>query len=486
MNYFTTAGITSLSKIDKGSCIHVTGVCGVAMAQIAIALSSLGYNVSGSDIEFYEPMSSVLAASSVKIIQGYAQENIKESLALCIIGNSIRKDNPELIEIERLKIPYTCFPAALYEVVIKDKTSIVISGTHGKTTTTALTAWSLQESMESPSYFIGGAVTGLDKGLSIGSGQISVVEGDEYDSSFFAKVPKFSFYKPDVLVITSVEYDHADIYPDINSINQEFLKLTASMSETGHILISDKGENLSSLTKKIKEQSKAKVLLYGEKSLSDVRILKRESAGKFQKVTFSYNKKEHLLSIPLFGEYNAYNGVASYVAQLLSGVKNIKGFETFPGVKRRQDVLFEDQETILIEDFAHHPTAVRETLKGIKERYPGRKIITAFEPRSNTSRRKIFQNEYEDALLLSDVTFIKEVSVRHNDTLDNLLSISEINNFLKKQGKISQTFSSKDDFLSSLSMVNVSNSVIVLMSNGSFDGIPGACKDFLRSRKNAL
>jgi len=190
MDYFSTHGISLLSKIQHGSHIHVVGVCGVAMAQLAIELTTLGYEVSGSDVEFYEPMSSLLKNSKVSTIRGYDENNILPSFALCVIGNSIRKDNPELVTIEKHKIPYTCFPAALFETVIKNKKSIVVSGTHGKTTTTALTAWSLLSSGNDPSYFIGGAVSGLSKGLHIGKGAISVVEGDEYDSSFFCKGSK--------------------------------------------------------------------------------------------------------------------------------------------------------------------------------------------------------------------------------------------------------------------------------------------------------
>jgi len=297
---------------------------------------------------------------------------------------------------------------------------------------------------------------------------------------FFAKVPKFTFYKPDILIITSVEFDHADIYSDIEAINKEFLSLTQSMKSDGYILVSDKCENLKLLTKKIKDSSNAKVLVYGESNECDITILKRETINNFQSIQFSYKQKQFVIQTQLFGEYNAYNCVASYMAQILLGVSEIKGFETFSGVKRRQDIRFQNDTTVLVEDFAHHPTAVKETLKGIKERFPEKKIITVFEPRSNTSRRKIFQKDYEEALLLSDVIFIKEVLIRHNDTQDNLLSISDIKDFLVKSGKVAEIFLDKEDFFKKLKDINLNDSVIVLMSNGSFDGIPQACEEYLR------
>lgn len=470
MSYFSVEGITPLSKIPKNGRIHCIGVSGIAMAQLAVALSESGYIVSGSDTDFWEPSGSLLRNSKVKISTGYEAPHISSDIDLVVIGNAIRRDNSEVAEVENKKIPYTCFPKILHEVVIQDKTSIVISGTHGKTTTSALTAWCLKEAEIRPGFFIGGSVKGLTSSLVKGEGSISVVEGDEYDSAFFAKIPKFDFYSPTVLLITSVEFDHADIYPSIEAINKEFTDLVASIPQSGAIVASDQGENLKNLISEWKTRLKAKVLVYGTSDHSDIKITSRYVGEEGQEIHFHAFGKSHTLKTKLFGAYNAYNAVGSWACQVLAGVEQPVGFDSFPGVRRRQEIKFKNDNSVLIEDFAHHPTAVYETLKGIKEQFPNRKIVACFEPRSNTSRRKIFQSDYANAFMLADVIFLKEVTARHNDTKENLFSCSELSVQLKSAGKRSEVFTKPEEFV--LATKSISDSkVVVVMSNGSFDGL---------------
>ncbi len=446
MTDFSVIGSTSLDALKKGSKVHFLGVAGIAMAQLAVYLSTEGFEVSGSDTDFWEPAGSLLKKSNIKLFKGY--EELPEN-DLVVIGNAIRKDNPLLSKVVR----YTSFPQALYETVIKGRKSIVVSGTHGKTTTTALTAWCLKNL--DPSYFIGGSVIGLPSSLHVGKGNLSVVEGDEYDSAFFAKVPKFDFYKPDILLVTSVEYDHADIYPNIEGINKEFTDLV--LSTTDAVVVAMSGDNLKNLSRVW--SSKARLITYGEEG--DI-VFKRNQ----DLITFNYQGEKIEIRSNLLGEHNAYNAVGSWLVQRLAGVNNPSGFDTFGGVKRRQEVKLESEKIVIIEDFAHHPTAVRETLKGLKERYSDRKLIVCFEPRSNTSRRKIFENDYKTALLVADSVIVKRVTPRHNDNVNDLFDVDTL---VKSIG--GAALSETDEIIAKVSENLSGRDLVVVMSNGSFDGL---------------
>lgn len=470
MSYFSIEGMTQLSSVPKGSHIHLIGVSGIAMAQLAVALQQSGYVVSGSDIDFWEPSGSLLRNSKVTIQSGYEASHITDSINLVVIGNAIRADNPEVREVENKKLSYTCFPKILHEVVIANKTSIVISGTHGKSTTSALTAWCLSSAELRPGFFIGGSVQGLTSSLVKGEGNISVVEGDEYDSAFFAKIPKFDFYSPEILLVTSVEFDHADIYSSIDAINTEFTDLINSMPRSGAVIVSDQGANLKALVESWKKSSKSKLLVYGTSDNADIKITERYVSEEGQEIHFLAFGKSHTIQTKLFGAYNAYNAVGSWTCQTLAGVEQPVGFDTFPGVKRRQEIRLKNESTVIIEDFAHHPTAVLETLKGIKEQFPNRELIACFEPRSNTSRRKIFQNDYANSFMIADVVYLKEVTARHNDSKENLFSSAELSEQLIKAGKKSSCFSKPEEFVSAVKGITKPK-VVVVMSNGSFDGL---------------
>ena len=229
--------------------MHVIGVAGVAMAQLAVSLSERNFTVSGSDKDFYEPMGSFLRGSKVKLNQGYATSNIPEKVDLVVIGNAVSYENPEVQELERLGSPYTLFPKVLYELVLDHTRPIVVSGTHGKTTTSALGAFVLHQMGLNPGYFVGGACPDLPGSLAVGTGQFSVVEGDEYDSAFFAKLPKFHFYKPSILIVTSLEFDHADIYENVEAIEKEFDKLVGAMDRATIVVCTD-SERLSRCAKR--------------------------------------------------------------------------------------------------------------------------------------------------------------------------------------------------------------------------------------------
>ena len=472
--YFQVSSVTSLRSVPSGGKIHIIGVSGVAMAQLACALAKKGYAVSGSDTDFWEPMGSLLRSSTVALCGGYREENIPEGVDLVVIGNAIRYGNPEVDAVERSGIPYSLFPRILAETAIEGRHSIVVSGTHGKTTTTALCAFVLQCGSAGPSWFFGGAAPQFSESLSVGSGPFSVVEGDEYDSAFFAKVPKFSFYMPDTLVVTSIEFDHADIYPDVDSIKSEFSRLVLGMPPHGRVILCDENPSMRDLAAEWKRQWHGSVFTYGT-STSDFALSRdrQEESRQICTVT-SPEGSRYTFSTVLPGLHNAQNVTAVFAACRLAGLDSVsilEGIARFEGVRRRQELLPVPGNVILIEDFAHHPTAVLRTLEGIRERFPGRRLWGVFEPRSNTSRRRLFQSEYVNALSVADCIVLSSVVPRHNDAGIELLDVQEMCVSLKRIGRSAVHLPDYDSVRDHVVTNAQAGDVIVMMSNGSFGGI---------------
>lgn len=471
---FTIDQTAGLSGLKQGDSIHVIGICGVAMAQIGVVLHELGYRVSGSDKEFYEPMSGLLRRFPIPLSQGFDPANIPQDAALVVIGNAVSYGNPEVLEVERRKLPYTIFPKLLAETVIRNNHSIVVSGTHGKTTTSAIAATVLRSAGKDPGYFIGGVAKGLPGSLNVGHGSYSVVEGDEYDSAFFAKIPKFSFYKPTTLIITSIEFDHADIYQDLDAIISVFDQLVRSVPKSGTVICCGDCPTVARLAARWKSGVEAAVITYGEGADTDVRITKRGWSDRFQEITISEGGRDITLSAPVLGLHNARNVVAVYLATRRAGLTHEEasaGLKTFEGVRRRQDIRAERGGITLIEDFAHHPTAVLETLRAIKERFPDNRLIAVFEPRSNTSRRKVFQEAYVRAFESADEVILCEVAARHNDAGLDLMNVTELGRDIEKAGVPSAVYPDADGIYRAIAESMQSGDVIVVMSNGSFGGL---------------
>lgn len=472
---FSLEKITSLKDLPKDASIHIIGVCGVAMAQIAILLSEQGYKVSGSDKEFYDPMKSLLSRSKIVCHLGYDAKNLSADLDLVVIGNSVTRDNVEVKAAEQLSLAYSLFPQMLYEVVIAGKHSIVVSGTHGKSTTSAMIAWTLEQLALQPGYFVGGRVRQLSESLHAGDGKFSVVEGDEYDSAFFAKLPKFHFYKPDTLIITSLEFDHADIYSNLDAIRVEFEKLVSNMPPSGTVVLCNDDENLRTFATQWKD-SYPTLVTYGESADSNVVVSFRnaETSGLIATATRK-NGSQFDLSLSLTGRYNQKNAIAAVLALEAAGLPLNKAlFNTlaeFKGVDRRQQVWLE-QPITLIEDFAHHPTAVKETLLGLREWYPQLRIIAVFEPRSNTSRKKIFQADYVKAFSQqADVVVMKEVESRGGDTAGDMFDVKEVCAEISASGVSAKSFLEISEIEAYVTGEAKPGDVVVVMSNGSFGGL---------------
>ena len=447
------------------------------MAQIAVELSQRGFEVSGSDIDFYEPMGSLLKSTKIKLFKGYEAKNITNDLDLVVIGNAVRRDNPEVVAMAKKKCAYTLFPKLFFELGISGKHSIVVAGTHGKSTTTGITASVLKGAENSPTYFVGGIINGFSSSLQCGSGAYSTVEGDEYDSAFFAKLPKFHFYKPDTLIITSIEFDHADIYPNLEAIENEFIKLIDNMPLNGQIIACIDCKNVERLVNTIWKEKN--IISYGinknAQYILENRTFENIGERRYQKV----KSKSIEFYIPLLGSYNAKNALASYLACKAAGINEDKikeGFLSFRGVKRRQEIIKNSNQLIVMDDFAHHPTAVKETLAGIQEAYPEYKIICAFEPRSNTSRRKVFQESYKTSFQCADIVVLSKVAARPGDENLELFSVEELSNGIqenepKKEVHVCDGAQAVLGCLKRVIEGNNGKNLVVTMSNGAFGGI---------------
>ena len=490
--YFKIENTRSLSALKSGAKIHVIGVCGVAMAQLSVALVERGYVVSGSDKDFYEPMKSLLANSAVLTKEGYRRENVPTDVDLVVIGNSVSYGHPEVEVVEELNLPYTCFPKILQEVVISGKHSVVVAGTHGKSTTTALIATLLLRDGKEPGYFVGGIAQGLPQSLAVGKGGFSVVEGDEYDSAFFAKVPKFSFYTPDTVVINAIEYDHADIYPNIEAIEAEFTKLVTGLKRTGTAICCIDFPIVKRLVGEWRNSAQCEILTFGADPSADFVITSRETSGFSQKVSVTGpGLGGCTFEIPMVGEYNARNALAGIIVSQIARMdlgNVLEYLSTFRAVKRRQEICAQNDGIVLIEDFAHHPTAVGQTVDAIREAFPSARLWAVFEPRSNTSRRKVFQDDYIKAFRRADQVILKNVQARAIDSGVELIDVQVLSDEISKTGVASVCLDDVEAIrqfiwreIKKERPTGDVRDVIFVMSNGSFDGLTGKLKGDLVS-----
>lgn len=473
--YFSPEHAASLKGLANGAKIHVIGVSGVAMAQLAVALAEAGYQVSGSDKEFYEPMGSYLGKSKVRLCKGYAALNIPADVSLVVIGNAVSYGHPEVEEVERKQYPYSFFPKLLHELIIADRHSIVIAGTHGKSTTAAMMATVLTKLGLQPGYFIGGVVRDLPESLCRGSGAYSVVEGDEYDSAFFAKVPKFNFYGGRTFVITSIEYDHADIYPSLDNINAVFTAEVLKLPADANVVCCGDSENLVKLVAEWRKSAHCRIFTYGEKTGCDYTLRSIEAKDGVQDLTAQSKDGRTLhwkVGVP--GHHNALNSlVVAAVADILKldAGKVQSALAGFLGVKRRQELRLNRGGVTLIEDFAHHPTAVRETIAAMRQAYPGRRLWAVFEPRSNTSRKKVFQQPYIEAFTAADRIVLCQVSARSNDTASDLIDVKELGENIAAQGRPCDVLDTPQLIAEKLQKEVTKGDVVLVMSNGSFGGL---------------
>ncbi len=386
--------------------IHIMGVGGTAMAALASMLVDAGYTVTGSDTAVYPPMSDVLARLGIRVMQGYKAENLAHRPDLVVVGNVIRPTYEEAEALLASDLPYVSFPALLGMLFLERHRSLVVAGTHGKTTTTALAAWLLESAGRDPGYLIGGQPLNLERTARDGKGQPFVIEGDEYDTAFFDKGPKFLHYRPRAAILTSVEFDHADIYRDLDHVKESFKRFVHLIPEDGCLV----AWWPSDAVVEVAREARCELRRYGPEQDWEGRVEGVDhSTGTMQFSVLREGKRFGTFSSCMVGEHNLYNQVA-VVALLdregLSVAEMAKGFASFRGVKRRQEIIGEPGGVTVIDDFAHHPTAVKLTLEALRLRFGQRRLWAIFEPRSNTSRRAVFQDEYARAFDEADLIVI--------------------------------------------------------------------------------
>lgn len=491
------ARVEFVKRLPQSSKVHLSGICGTGMSAVLKLLVDQKFEVSGSDKAFYPPMGDYVKQIASKVFNGYRAENLSYKPDLVVIGNALSVDNPEVQFVFEHGIPYASMSEVLAARLIGDRSycanSIVVSGTHGKTTTTALIAHVLECARRRPGFFIGGMPLNFSTNIRQVNADIPlemrsvVLEGDEYDSAFFAKFSKFQAYRPDILLITSMEFDHADIFKSIEEIEYQFFELVQKVPENGLILVCDQGEYLRKFISRITAdvKVKAKIETYGFRDSSSHKIISRQrwcyqeipEKRMGQEIEIVVGKSRVSLKTQLTGEHNALNLLAASCICMHLGVgeqDTLKASSSFLGVKRRQQV-FQVAGRTIVEDFAHHPTAVSLTLAGIKESFSGRRIIAVFEPRSNTSRRNYFQKEYAESFNSADIVVIQRVADAsgYSATGDCFaqLDVDSIGSSLKERGTESYVFNSPLEIQSFLLSQAEPSDVIVLMSNGNFGGL---------------
>jgi UDP-N-acetylmuramate: L-alanyl-gamma-D-glutamyl-meso-diaminopimelate ligase len=461
---------------------YLVGICGTAMASLAGMLKSQGYFVSGSDSDVYPPMSTYLEELGIRVYSGYKSENFLDAAPdIVVIGNAVSRGNPEVEQVLDSGIRYQSMAETVKELFIRGKNSIVVSGTHGKTTTTAMLAWMLEVAKRKPSFLVGGIAENFGGSFQIGKGREFVIEGDEYDTAFFDKGPKFLHYLPQILLLKNIEYDHADIYPDIESLKTAFRRVINIVPRSG-LIIAGVDSPI------VRELIPAAFSRVAEVGIGRGDWQAREIVPANEGMGFRvFNKDVHAgdFTIPMLGTFNVQNALGVIVVGKELGIDNgkiQKGLSTFKSVKRRLELRGEVERIRVYDDFAHHPTAVLETLRAIRERYPTDRIWAVFEPRSQTCRRKIFEQEFIKSFDPADTVVVARVFASSKLPPDEQLSPDAVVAGVRLRGKIAETFDTTDEIVDYISRNATPGDQVVVMSNGGFDGIHRKLLEKLRGR----
>jgi UDP-N-acetylmuramate: L-alanyl-gamma-D-glutamyl-meso-diaminopimelate ligase len=471
---------------EKREHIHLMGICGTGVGALAGMLKESGYKVTGSDQQVYPPMSDFLADCGITVFEGYRPANLEPQPDLVVVGNVITRKNPEAVALADLSLPYVSMPQALAHFFIEDRTSLVVAGTHGKTTTSSVLATLLQEAGLEPGFMIGGLVKAFGRNFNISSGRYFVVEGDEYDTAFFDKGPKFLHYRPSIAIITSIEFDHADIYADLEAVKSSFRRLVGIMPEDGCLV----AHLDDPVVREIVAEAECQVIGYGQEQGRDWQLSEVEVGETV--TTFTANKDgvpfgEFENTLP--GVHNALNSLAVVAVLEKLGVPSASirdGLQGFAGIKRRQEVRGVVDGVTVIDDFAHHPTAVRETLAALREAYQGRRLIAVFEPRTNSSRRRVFQDVYVGCFDHADLVIAKEPDPLVGLAEKERFSSAELVAALSDKGRDSYCFSSTEEILDFLFQHTSSGDVVAVLSNGGFDNIHSRLIAGLRQKQQNI
>ena len=451
--------------------IHMIAICGTGMGALALMLKDLGFAVTGSDQKIYPPMSEFLTARGVDIAEGFLPGHLSYGPDLVIVGNAVSKDNPEVMCMEQMGLPFCSMPQAVNRFVAADKKQILVAGTHGKTTTSAIAAWILDCAGLDETFFIGGILANFNSNYRLGQGDAIVVEGDEYDTAFFDKGPKFMHYKPHAAILTSVEFDHADIFEDKEHVLRVFSEFAAGLEGNSTLFAFDGDENVAEVT----ADAVCRVVQYGRSRGSGWRLGRIDLDPPWTRFeVFKNGSRYGRFKTLLVGEHNLLNALSAIaVADLLGVSKDIsrQALATFKGVKRRQEVRGVKNGIVVMDDFAHHPTAVRETVKAVKPLYPNGRLIAVFEPRTNTSMRDVFQDVYPACFDAADLICIRRPPLLKKIPASHRFSSKKLVQDLRQRGKDAHFFEDTDLIIEFLLNHTVPGDAILIMSNGGFDNI---------------
>jgi UDP-N-acetylmuramate: L-alanyl-gamma-D-glutamyl-meso-diaminopimelate ligase len=456
---------------DNVKKIHLIAVCGTGMGALACMLKDMGYDVTGSDQKVYPPMSDFLVRKGISLMEGFRGDNLSHNPGLVIVGNAVRKDNPEAVRMMEEGFPYCSMPQALNYFAAKGKKTIVVTGTHGKTTTSSILAWILFKAGLDPSFMIGGILRNFDSNYRIGKGDYFVVEGDEYDTAFFDKGPKFLHFDPYVTVLTSIEFDHADIFRDLDHVKQAFGAMVGRIASDNLLIAYDADENIGSLT----GSRNCRIEFYGRKNASSWRLGPVDVKPPW---TFFDVIKNGVIfgafKTKLVGEHNLLNAlsviaVADHLSVPFESI--YEALETFEGAKRRQEVRRVKRGITVMDDFAHHPTAVRETIRAVKPFYSNGRIIAVFEPRTNSSMRKVFQDVYPLSFDGADIVCISKPPLLEKIPVNERFSSEKLVEDLIRLGKDAHYFGDTQSIIDFLVRESKSGDLILIMSNGGFENI---------------
>jgi len=465
-----------VTSIENPKHIYLIGICGTAMASLAGMLKERGYAVTGSDEHVYPPMSTYLERLQIPVLEGYTKDHL-ETLRpdLVVIGNAAAITNAEAAATLELALPFTSMPEAIYSLFMKDKHRIVITGTHGKTTTTSLMAWMLEAAGRDPSMVVGGIPVNFQENYKLGAGKHFVIEGDEYNTAFFDKGPKFLHYRANSLMINNIEFDHADIYDSLEAIVRSFRLAVQQVNPEDAIIANGDDDVVQSL----RSDARAKWITYGAGKGHDYYATEVEFFPEGTAFTVHKEGREWFrFRTTLSGSHNVHNALGNIVVGHrlgLSAEDLQKGLESFEGIKRRMEVRGEERGVTVIDDFAHHPTAIATTLRGARGRYPGRRIWALFEPRSISSGRKEFESGYMSAFHEADRVVIGPIYHRERyETrygLDKMMSVPDIISDLRKDGIEAEHVEDIDALASHVASQSRDGDVVIAMSSGAFGGI---------------
>jgi len=448
--------------------VHFTGIGGTAMASTAAALADRGFAVTGSDQNVYEPMASFLAAKKLTVMNGYDERNLAHRPDLVVIGNAVSRGNPEAEYVLDHKLRYCSLPELLREFFIRGKRSLVVAGTHGKTTTASLLTWVFEHNGLNPGFLIGGIPNNFSQGARFTDSEWFIIEGDEYDTAFFDKRSKFIHYQPEVAIINNLEFDHADIFDNLAAVQKTFAQFIRLVPRNGLLLGNGDDENLAPLLK----VTHCPVKRFGlgfDNAMHGFNLRYGPTATEFEIPSFKFH-------LNLVGELNVRNALAVIAAAKHCGLSNKQiqsAFDTFKGIKRRMEVRGIPGGITVIDDFGHHPTAIRETLRALRQKFGREKIWAVFEPRSNTTRRNVFQAELASAFADADAVVIAEVARLEQLAPGERLDPAQLMREIGAGGKPAAYLPDADAIVAHLAREAQGGDVICVFSNGGFGGIHG-------------